>query len=267
MTREPIAQRSNCPKRTWAIALIVFSSIGCGNVPGRPAQNSEVLPPDQVKSFQILYTQNCAGCHGKDGWDGPATPLANPAYEDLIDDPTLRDITAKGQPGTLMPGFSLASGGPLTDAQIDVLAQGMRNTWRRVAASADSVHPIPPYAAQTKPNLQHGSEVYARSCAHCHGAASQNPGPAGSVLDGTFLALISDQVLRTAVIAGRPDLGMPGWQNEISGKPLSDQDITDVVAWIGSHRAPTPGQPYPTRTANSAPPIERTSASEHEARR
>lgn len=60
----------------------------------------------------------------------------------------------------------------------------------------------------------------------------------------TFLALLNDQELRTIVIVGRPDLGAPDWRANVPGKPMSEQEITDVVAWLSSRRAQTPGQPY-----------------------
>jgi cytochrome c oxidase cbb3-type subunit 3/ubiquinol-cytochrome c reductase cytochrome c subunit len=58
--------------------------------------------------------------------------------------------------------------------------------------------------------------------------------------------------MRTTIIAGRPDLGMPDWRNEVAGKPMTDQDVTDVVAWISSQRPKTPGQPYPNPQLNSS---------------
>ena len=57
-------------------------------------------------SFDTLYGENCAGCHGTDGQNGPATDLANPEYEALIDDASSArcdcEWTRRGQ---LMPGF------------------------------------------------------------------------------------------------------------------------------------------------------------------
>jgi cytochrome c oxidase cbb3-type subunit 3/ubiquinol-cytochrome c reductase cytochrome c subunit len=58
--------------------------------------------------------------------------------------------------------------------------------------------------------------------------------------------------LRTAVIAGRPELGAPDWRGYVGGRPvasgfsrpMSDQEITDVVSWLASHRVAAPGQPY-----------------------
>ena len=60
-----------------------------------------------------------------------------------------------------------------------------------------------------------------------------------------FLALISDQNLRSITIAGRPDQGMPDWRSA-GAQPMTDQQVTDIVAWLASKRVATPGQPYPT---------------------
>jgi cytochrome c oxidase cbb3-type subunit 3/ubiquinol-cytochrome c reductase cytochrome c subunit len=56
------------------------------------------------------------------------------------------------------------------------------------------------------------------------------------VINPAYLALVSDQALRTAIIVGRSDLGMPDWRANISGRPMSPQEISDVVAWLVSHR-------------------------------
>ncbi len=46
------------------------------------------------------------------------------------------------------------------------------------------------------------------------------------------------------MITGRPELGAPDWRGDVSGKPMSDQEVTDVVAWLASRRIQNPGQPY-----------------------
>ncbi len=53
---------------------------GC-DMPGRPQPGPEVPRPEAVASFDILYGENCAGCHGKNGDNGAATNLANPEYQ------------------------------------------------------------------------------------------------------------------------------------------------------------------------------------------
>jgi hypothetical protein len=62
------------------------------------------------------------------------------------------------------------------------------------------------------------------------------------VVDAAYLALVSDQALRTAVIAGRTDLGMPDWREDIPGQPLTPQQISDVVAWLAARRGPVVGR-------------------------
>jgi hypothetical protein len=69
---------------------------------------------------------------------------------------------------------------------------------------------------------------------------------ASSIVNGSFLALLNDQELRTIVIVGRPDLGAPDWRNNVPGKSMSAQDVSDVVAWLASQRSKFPGQPYPS---------------------
>ncbi len=53
---------------------------------------------------------------------------------------------------------------------------------------------------------------------------------------------VSDQGLRTTVIAGRPDLGAPDWRGNVRGKTMTSQEISDVVAWLSAQR-PERGTP------------------------
>ena len=60
-----------------------------------------------------------------------------------------------------------------------------------------------------------------------------------SIVDASYLTLVSDQSLRTAVIAGHLDDNAPDWRSYIPDHPLASQEITDIVAWIASHRPST----------------------------
>ena len=64
------------------------------------------------------------------------------------------------------------------------------------------------------------------------------------LLTASFLALVSDQSLRTTVIAGRPDLGQPDWRNDVPGRVMTPQEVSDVVAWLVARRKPDAGPPY-----------------------
>jgi cytochrome c oxidase cbb3-type subunit 3/ubiquinol-cytochrome c reductase cytochrome c subunit len=66
----------------------------------------------------------------------------------------------------------------------------------------------------------------------------------GSIVDPSLLALLSNQDLRTLVIVGLPQFSAPDWRNDLPGHPMTDQQISDVVAWLASHRVQYPGQPY-----------------------
>lgn len=236
-----------------ASSLSFLLSAGC-HLPGKPRPEDQVPRPTSITDFDALYGQNCAACHGANGQNGPATNLANPEYEALVDDNTLRDIITNGEKGVLMPGFGPSAGGALTPVQVDALIHGMRTRWSKgnVLAGQNA----PPYKATLTGNPAHGDQVYAAACAHCHGAAGAKPGPAGNVLDGSLLALINAQTIRTTVIAGRPDIGQPDWRGDIPGHPLTDAEITDLTAWMIAQRPAEPGQPYPNNQPNAQPPGE-----------
>src|SRR5262249_39401579 len=138
--------------------------------PGKPAIEDRWIPPSHVTDFRQLYAQNCAGCHGADGRLGGARPLNDPLYLAFAGADVLRQVTAKGVPGTAMPGFAQTSGGNLTDRQIDLLVEGMNAQWGRPENFKDVA--LPPYrpesAAAGAP--QRGATAYQTYCSRCHGA-------------------------------------------------------------------------------------------------
>jgi hypothetical protein len=56
------------------------------------------------------------------------------------------------------------------------------------------------------------------------------------VTDPAYLALTTNQNLRTSIIVGRPDLGMPDYRFLNAGRALNDQDVADLVAYMASKR-------------------------------
>jgi cytochrome c oxidase cbb3-type subunit III len=223
-----------------ALAAIVLS--GCGLPHGQPNKGSEVLAPNEVLEFGTLYAQNCAACHGPEGRGGAAIALADPVYLAIADDTVIRRVVANGVRGTAMPAFAESAGGMLTDKQIDVITSEIRSRWSHQGI-LNGANP-PSYAPKSTGDRQGGEVAYKTYCESCHGPGGRG-GPKGSAItDDSYLALVSDQGLRTIVIAGRHELGAPDWRGNVSGKPMSDQEVTDVVAWLGSRRSQNPGQPY-----------------------
>jgi mono/diheme cytochrome c family protein len=230
----------------FASAALCLAALGCNRIPGRPGPGPEVVRPEAVLDFPTLYKQNCAACHGANGRNGAALSLANPVYLAVAGEDSLRNITAQGVPGTLMPPFASSSGGSLTDKQIDVIAHGLVQQWGNAGTAGQN---LPPYKATLTADATHGQQAFSTFCARCHGATGEGniktaSGKLGSIVDPSYLALVSNQGLRSIVIAGMPDQGMPDWRGD-AAQPLTDQQITDIVAWLTSHRITDPGQPYP----------------------
>jgi mono/diheme cytochrome c family protein len=235
----PMLQYSNTPLLVALVILILAA--GCDQLPGKPKPEERWRPATEVTDFSQLYALNCSGCHGADGREGAARPLNDPLYLALVSAATLRAMIAQGVPGTAAPALAQQVGGPLTDKQIDILVEGMRSRWGK-AENFNNVA-FPPYSLQdagakgSDPgDSQRGAVVYQTYCAQCHGKDGSGGPKGGAVINPAYLALVSDQALRTAVIVGRSDLGMPNWSANISGRPMSPQEISDVVAWLASHR-------------------------------
>jgi cytochrome c oxidase cbb3-type subunit III len=228
------------------ILLVSLAALetGCGHAPGYPP--NPVIRPSDVTDFATLYRENCAACHGANGQGGPAIDLANPEYQALIDDATLRKWISNGMPGTEMAAFAQSAGGMLTDAQVNALIAGMRRAWLPPDASTDAT--LPPYAEDATGNSVHGQQVFNAYCVSCHQSPHQD------ITSADYLALVSDQALRSIIIAGRPDIGQPDLNHLTSGgkpaAPFSARDVTDVVAYLASLRA----QASAVIAANSVPP-------------
>ena len=236
----PCARVRFWSRLAWIAAVLVVA--GCNDSPGRPGPGPEVIRPDELLDFNILFKQNCSGCHGPEGKGGAAIGLNDPVYLAIADDDAIRRIASKGVNGTPMTPFAQSAGGMLTEKQIDVLVHGIR-AWARpnqfVGVS------LPPYATESPGDAQRGAEVYGTFCSSCHGPKGEGSGKGSSIVNGSYLALVSNQQLRTIVIAGLPDLGAPDWRGNVPGRPMTAQEISDVVAWLAAQRPQFPGQPYP----------------------
>jgi len=219
--------------------------LGCDRLPGKPTAADVELEPRQVRDFAVLFRQNCSGCHGADGKGNGTLALNNATYLAIASDDVLRRATSYGIPGTLMPAFLKSAGGTLTDEQVQILVREMRARWSKPGDVGNATPP--PYAASTPGDLTRGAGVYAIFCASCHGPDGRGTPKGSAIVDDSYLALVSDQGLRTLVIAGRPDLRHPDWRGYVPGRAMTPQEVADLVAWLVSKRAAYPGQPYASK--------------------
>jgi mono/diheme cytochrome c family protein len=215
---------------------------GC-DLAGKPNPDDRAIPGNQVRSFAVLYKDNCAGCHGADGKLGPAPPLNDKIFLDGVPNDVLLEVITDGRMGTPMPAFAHEQGGMLTAEQVKVLAEGIKPHW---GGTAEPRPGLPSYLTPkgAKGNREAGVKLFATACAGCHGERGQggtnDERPAGAINDPAFLSLISDQALRRLIITGRPDLGMPHYSSPLgrppSFQPLTSQDISDLVALLAYWR-------------------------------
>lgn len=223
--------------RATLLLVSLLALGGCDWMPGKPNPAAGWKPASETSDFATLYRQNCLGCHGIGPVVSGSISMDNPAYLSVIPRETLLNAISNGIPATAMPGFSAAAGGTLTSGQIEILVDGIL-----AKKPATQQGPLPPYAANSGDPLR-GATAFAAACASCHGPSGDGGEKAGSVVSPAYLALVSNQYLRTITIAGRPDLGCPDFANRTPGRPMTDEDIADITAWLVSNRKNEFGKP------------------------
>jgi mono/diheme cytochrome c family protein len=212
---------------------VALAFAACDRIPGKPDPAHKWEPPSAMMDFDTLYSENCAACHALEpGALAAARPMNGALYLKFIGKENLRDAITHGVPATTMPGFLDTHGGSLTAAQIDAVTDGIME--RADGAKAPAT-PLPPYRAPLG-DASAGATAYAQFCASCHGADGTGGEGGGSVVAPAFLSLVTDQSLRTTVVAGRPELGMPDYTGLVEGTPPTDREIADIVAWLSGKR-------------------------------
>src|SRR5271166_5310028 len=153
-------------KRRFAVLVLLLAAVvalaGC-SASGKPAPGPEVPRPDSILDPVVLYSQNCAGCHGAEGRKGPAMRVSDPVYLAIVDDDTLRSTISKGRAGTAMSAFAQKEGGMLTDEQVNSIVRGIRERWSKPNALGGDT--APPYAARIPGDASHGQAAYESYCA------------------------------------------------------------------------------------------------------
>src|SRR5438132_9761290 len=112
----------------WCLLFVGLAVLcGCGQLPGKPREEDRWKPPEANKNFADLYSTNCVACHGTEKVSGAAISMKNPVYLSVVPKEALRKAIEVGVPGTMMPAYSAAAGGLLTEEQINILADGIHN--------------------------------------------------------------------------------------------------------------------------------------------
>ena len=186
---------------------------------------------DVTRGAQV-YDANCAVCHGPDGQGRIGVNLSQdfPAIDLTA---FVRQAVVAGVPGTRMPAWSAANGGPLADQEIDnvvafVESLGSGRSPAAPTATAFPVTPVPT-AIGAIGDPGRGEALYAENCAVCHG--DQGQGRMGATLTTVFAAINPQAYARAAVEQGVPGTMMPAWSDAFGG-PLNAAELDDISAYV-----------------------------------
>ncbi len=211
--------------------LAALLGITACDPPGKPGPAEEA--PASETDFHVLYRQRCQACHGEDGKGGPGRILNDPLYLAILPREELYNVIEHGRAGTSMPAWARKYAGPLTEEQINALVDGIEKNWAKPNQFSGAQLPAY-YSPQNGGDVLAGQKTFVRDCYMCHGPGAR----IGSVTDAAYLSLITNQCLRTSIIVGRPDLGMPDYRHLNLGRALSDGDISNLVAFLSAKRPP-----------------------------
>jgi len=182
-----------------------------------------------------LYSNQCVACHGADGLGtGLAPALNDPVVREKSADELERTIL-NGVPGTLMAGWEKSLALEDVRALITLI-----NRWDEIPAGAVPApnQPIP----VTEESLALGEQLYASSCANCHGPEGQGSQRAPSLNVKAFLTETSDQAIQQIITLGVPETSMPAW-----GDRMVESEIQAIVGFIRSWEPNAPEVATPVR--------------------
>lgn len=204
------------------LSILVVFQIYIWSEPGRIDAVETEDRSQAIAAGRVLYTENCAACHGEDGEGGIAPALNSQEMLKMTSDESLFSLTRTGVPGSLMPAWGQSFGGPFTDEQIKQMVTFMRH-WEPTAPKS-----IP---ADTSPDPARGALIYGQTCAICHGENGLGTDLAPALNDPERLHKLNDAWYRNTIAHGRPAVGMPTW-----GTVLSPAQINDLVALLAAWR-------------------------------
>lgn len=190
-----------------------------------PARIEADEAEDQVAAVSAggdLYAENCAACHGDSGEGGAGPGLNSSELLKSTSDEALFNLTRTGVPGTIMPAWGQAFGGPFTDEQIHQMVAFIR-AWEPTAPE--------PTPVAVEPDPARGALIYTQTCSICHGENGLGTDVAPALNDPERLNKLNDGWYRNTIAHGRPAKGMPTW-----GTVLSPAQINDLVALLAAWR-------------------------------
>jgi cytochrome c oxidase cbb3-type subunit III len=217
------------------LALFMMFGIYWLDEPTRMVTAAERLQTARAEHGRLRFAENCAICHGPAGEGVTAPTMNSQEFLSSASDDVIFSLIRSGVPGTAMPSWAQAYGGPFTDDEVrDVVA--FIRSWEPTA---------PPASSRPRPaDPERGAALFASACFACHGPDGHGAG-APAVNERARLNQFDDEWYRQTIAQGRPARGMPTW-----GTVLSPRQIDDLVALFAAWRrgetitAVTPADEY-----------------------
>jgi mono/diheme cytochrome c family protein len=260
---------------SWGLVLTLFFAIFLPaywlREPTRAQDKQENLFARDFAAGASLYEANCASCHGADARGGsalspygaeqwPAPNLRNIAarYEDsrIVVDVRehIEETLHRGRPGTPMPVWGAAYGGPMTDFQIEAITD-----WILANQEGDVIEASA--ALDESGTAVSGEDLYQQNCARCHGAELQ--GVVGPSLQGVFERHTDETILgilRNGINLVGSGMSMPPWQEAYMypDARYDDEALTRIIDYLreaqpstlpedaGQYQTPNIGEPLGT---------------------
>jgi mono/diheme cytochrome c family protein len=194
------------------------------------AQNED---PEKLQRGAQLFAENCAVCHGADG-QGRVGATLKKDWPSIRPDLTVRSIITNGVPGSAMPAWNLAKGGPLSNEQIDDLVYFILS-WQSGGPpqvyDLPTATPLPPITPipEVDGDPNRGAVLFAENCVVCHG--SKGEGRIGAILGKDWAGVRPDLNVQSTISNGIRGSKMPAW-SQAKGGPLTDKDIQDLTSYI-----------------------------------
>lgn len=190
--------------------------------PLRIQQNEVQDRQATVQEGKKSFAEACTSCHGLRGQGGIGPALNSKEFLKTTSNELVFSLIRTGVPGTPMPAWGQAFGGPFTDEQA-----------MQVTAFIRSWEPTAPQIvkAAATPDPVRGAAIFSETCSICHGKNGVGTVHAPALNDPKRLSALDDTWYRNTIAHGRPAKGMPTW-----GTVLSPAEINDVVALISAWR-------------------------------
>jgi mono/diheme cytochrome c family protein len=206
----------------------------------------------------FLFAENCAVCHGPNGEGRIGAKLAKD-WPSIQPDQQIKTTVENGLPGTTMPAWSKAKGGPFSDEDINSIVAYILSWQTGTAPPVPTRIPSSPRPPITPPaNVEgdpnRGAMVFDENCILCHGPNGE--GRLAPRLQIDWASNRPDLLVKSIVENGIAGSTMPAWSQE-KGGPLTKEEIKDTVAFLitlqnqpSAIRPPTPTTSLPEVTVS-----------------